>query len=77
MACHWGIQMEFLWGDEWVWTRGIRWRFPGKFRIDPGWIIWNEAWSELPNGCELRALDENFLDFFQLDPMLVIWKDFW
>ena len=45
--------------------------------MDPGLVIWKDAWSENPNGCEFGASDGVFLGKLQLDPSLVMWKDVW
>ena len=37
--------------------QGVRWSFPGKFTMDPGWVFWKKFWSEISDGPWLGDLE--------------------
>ena len=39
-------------------NQGIRWSFPGKFLMDPDWVIWKDFWLEISDGTWLVDLEE-------------------
>ena len=45
--------------------------------MEPALVIWKGTWSEILNGCELRAAEGVFLVNSQLDPDSEMWKEFW